>query len=82
MGRTGARSVALHSAQEDIEAVLQGLDPTEDVEVIEEPYEMVFEEFGITVPGTLITVKKTGPGGVGEVIYISFVPDNPEEWFE
>jgi prepilin-type N-terminal cleavage/methylation domain-containing protein len=80
MGAAGKRSVALHYTQQEIEAVIQNLDATENVEVIrEEDYYMDFEGFGISVKGTLITVKYTYPGqSGGGIAYVTFIPDTEE----
>lgn len=76
MGVAEKRGVALHYNQQEIEAVLQNLDPTGEVEVTrDEDYEMVFQDFGISVKGTLITVTYTIPGHTGgEIVYVTFIP--------
>lgn len=77
MGKAGKRSTALHYTQQEIEAVIQDLDPTGEVEVTrEEDYYMDFPGFGISIKGTLITVKYAIPGQAGEqVVYVTFIPD-------
>jgi len=77
MDRAGGRSVAHHSTQQEIEAVIQELEANEEVIVNEEyPYWMEFGEFGISVKGRLITVTKISPGlPEGKVVYKTFVPD-------
>ncbi len=80
MGKAGKKSETLHLAQEDMEAAVSdpdydpGEDGCEDTEVSRVPHEL--EVFGEMVSGTLVTVKRSYPGGGGgEVTYTYFVVD-------
>ncbi len=80
MGKAGKKSENLHLAQEDMEAAISdpdydpGKDGCEDTEVSRVPHSL--EIFGEIVEGTLITVKRSYPGGGGgEVTYTYFVVD-------
>lgn len=80
MGRAGGRSGALHSTHEEIEAVIQNLAADEEVVVEKQPYVLEFKQFGISIPGTLITVTKIAPGlPDGTVTYVTFVSDEDKE---
>lgn len=77
MNTAAGRSDAVHVTQKEIEAVIQNEEPDEEVTVNKEyPYYMRFDNFGIEVKGTLITVIKVAPGlPEGQVTYITFIPD-------
>ncbi len=70
------RSDVLHATQKDMEAVIQNEDADEEAVVIREPYTMRFENLGIEVEGTLVTVIKVAAGlPEGEIVYVTFIPN-------
>lgn len=70
------RSDVLHDTQKDIEAVIQNEEADDETIVVREPYTLRFENLGIEVEGTLVTVKKIAAGlPEGEIVYVTFIPN-------
>lgn len=70
------RSDVLHATQKDMEAVIQNEEADEEAIVVREPYTLRFENLGIEVEGTLVTVTKIAAGlPEGEIVYVTFIPN-------
>lgn len=73
LGIAGSRSIAVHSAETEIEGAIKNPALSSE-EISSEPYTL--EVFGQQISGRLITVTKSFPGHPEKVVtYTTFVPD-------